>query len=91
MASCPKSANSGHSNKPTKLPSSIITNQMIPKKLHDARVEIAVKGRSIEASGHVGADAGHCRRELRRARWQEDKVIGRNGADVWLARQAVGG
>src|SRR3954453_8983579 len=84
-------AKSGHSSNPTKLATCAITSQTILKKRHNARVEIAMKGRSIEASGQVVADARHRRCELRWARWQEGKVIGRHGANVWFAGQIVSG
>src|SRR5437667_3330037 len=63
---------------------------MFAKEPNDAGVEVAVKGRSVKA-GRIGTKTRQVRRELRRARCQEDKVTGRNGVNVRLARQAVGG
>src|SRR6266481_100686 len=60
------------------LASSAITNEMFAKEPNDAGVEVAVKGRSVKA-GRIGTKTRQVRRELRRARCQEDKVTGRNG------------
>src|SRR6266446_3081508 len=72
------------------LASSAITNEMFAKEPNDAGVEVAVKGRSVKA-GRIGTKTRQVRRELRRARCQEGEVTGRNGVNVRLARQAVGG
>ena len=63
---------------------------MLAEEPDNARVEVTVKGRSVEA-GRIGTKTRQVRSELRRARCQEGKVTGRNGVNVGLARQAVGG
>ena len=59
------------------------------KKPNDARVEVAVKGRAIEA-WRIGAQARQVCCELRRTGCQEGKVTGRADVNVRLARQAAG-
>ena len=65
-----------------------IANKMFAKEPNDARVEVAVKGRSVKA-GRIGTKTRQVRRELRRARCQEGKVTGRHDVNVRLARQAI--
>ncbi len=61
---------------------------MLTKEPDDARVEVAVKGRSVEG-GRIGTKARQVRRELRRARRQKSEMAGRHDMNVRLARQAA--
>src|SRR3954451_5694893 len=65
------------------------STEMFVKEGDNTRVEVAVKGRSIEAR-RIAAKARQARRELRRTGWQKSEVAGRHGMNVRLARQADG-
>src|SRR4051812_24479815 len=79
--------NGGHGAKGAPLPThdcaaaSPSLTKMLVKKPDDTRVEVAVKGRSVEAV-RIGAKARQARRELRRAGRQKSEVIGWHGAKV---------
>src|SRR5262249_19639345 len=69
--------------------SSAITDEMFAEESCHARVEVLVKGCSIEVPWIVGADARDGGRELRRAGCQERKVAGWHDVNIRLARKAI--
>ena len=58
-----------------------ITNKMFAKESNNARVEVPVKSRSVEA-GRIGTRARQVRRELWRARRQKSVVTGWDDGNV---------
>src|SRR3982074_1976917 len=63
---------------------------MLAKETDNACVEVTVKGRSVEAR-RIGAKARQVRCNLWRTGRQKSEVTGRHDANVWSARQAIGG